>query len=227
MLLSVWLRAWLEVAICFLPVACVFLQCNSGSALHEAALCGKDETVRLLLDKGIDTKLKNKDNKTVLEVLSEYPAEQSRRIQSIIRDHVSYLQYRPKTRYMKPRSHRLFAMAICDRARENHVGRDSLHYKKGTLNWTTATMRYSGQLCGGRLLRTLWGADLGEQMTSLWLEILTVKGYFAEREADCIMHLHGRPSMAIPSFDGCYELGIRLQIIKGQTRIPRLSSTPL
>lgn len=111
----------------------MFFQCNSGSALHEAALCGKEDTVRLLLDKGIDTSLKNKDGKNVLEMLSEYTAEQARRIQAIIRDHISYQQYRPKSRYMKPRSHRLFAMALCDRAGENLEGREYLQYNKGTL----------------------------------------------------------------------------------------------
>ena len=28
-------------------------QCTSGSALHEASRCGKEDTVKLLLDKGI------------------------------------------------------------------------------------------------------------------------------------------------------------------------------
>lgn len=49
-------------------------------------MCGKMETVELLLDKGVNFDLKDSEGRTVLEVLEQFPADRateiSRRIQS-------------------------------------------------------------------------------------------------------------------------------------------------
>jgi ankyrin repeat protein len=42
-----------------------------GTALHEAALCGKVEVVRVLLEADISLELRDKDDKTVLEVMDD------------------------------------------------------------------------------------------------------------------------------------------------------------
>ena len=54
--------------------------CTTGSAFHEAAMCGKQETVKLLLDKGIDISLKDSNGKTILARLTEIPATRARKI---------------------------------------------------------------------------------------------------------------------------------------------------
>ncbi len=61
-------------------------QCERGTALHEAAMCGKSDTVELLLDKGVNLQLKDAEGHTVLEVMEQFPAGQAaeirRKIQS-------------------------------------------------------------------------------------------------------------------------------------------------
>ena len=59
-------------------------QCDGGSALHEAAVCGKDETVELLLDKGVNLDLKDGRDRTVLDILNEYTAEKAVKIKTRI-----------------------------------------------------------------------------------------------------------------------------------------------
>ncbi len=59
-------------------------QCDSGSALHEAAVCGKDETVELLLDKGVNLDLNDGRGRTVLDILNEYTAEKAVKIKTMI-----------------------------------------------------------------------------------------------------------------------------------------------
>ena len=47
-------------------------------------MCGKDETVELLLDKGVNLDLKDGRGRTVLDVLEEYTAEQAVKIKTMI-----------------------------------------------------------------------------------------------------------------------------------------------
>ena len=47
-----------------------------GSALHEAALHGKLEVVKLLLDHGIDINLCDREGRTALQLLSAHQAQQ-------------------------------------------------------------------------------------------------------------------------------------------------------
>uniref|UniRef100_A0A8C7ZPJ3 Ankyrin repeat and sterile alpha motif domain containing 1B n=1 Tax=Oryzias sinensis TaxID=183150 RepID=A0A8C7ZPJ3_9TELE len=57
---------------------------ENGSALHEAALFGKMDVVRLLLDSGIDTSLTDCRGRTALEILREHPAPKSQQITALI-----------------------------------------------------------------------------------------------------------------------------------------------
>ncbi|KAK9525759.1 hypothetical protein VZT92_016441 [Zoarces viviparus] len=61
---------------------------ENGSALHEAALCGKMDVVRLLLDSEIDTSLKNSQGRTALEILREHPAPKSQQITALIQEYM-------------------------------------------------------------------------------------------------------------------------------------------
>lgn len=51
-----------------------------GSALHEAALSGKMDVVRCLLENQINLELRDKDDKTVLEVIDELKTPKTREI---------------------------------------------------------------------------------------------------------------------------------------------------
>lgn len=55
-----------------------------GSALHEAALCGKVEVVRCLLDHGADLGIRDDRRLTVLDVLRQFPAHVVHDIQTVI-----------------------------------------------------------------------------------------------------------------------------------------------
>ena len=55
-------------------------QRDHGSALHEAALCGKIDMVELLLDKGVDYNLKNAEGCTVMDILEQFTANQATEI---------------------------------------------------------------------------------------------------------------------------------------------------
>uniref|UniRef100_A0A3P9J9J9 Ankyrin repeat and sterile alpha motif domain containing 1B n=1 Tax=Oryzias latipes TaxID=8090 RepID=A0A3P9J9J9_ORYLA len=61
---------------------------ENGSALHEAALFGKMDVVRLLLDSGIDTSLTDCRGRTALEILREHPAPKSQQITALIQDYM-------------------------------------------------------------------------------------------------------------------------------------------
>jgi len=56
----------------------------SGTALHEAALCGKTEVVRTLLEAGVDLGIRDAARKTVSEVLRQFPAHVTHEISSLI-----------------------------------------------------------------------------------------------------------------------------------------------
>ncbi|TMW46773.1 hypothetical protein DOY81_008147 [Sarcophaga bullata] len=56
----------------------------SGSALHEAALCGKEAVVRTLLKAGIDLNATDAEERTVLDILNEFPAHVTKHIIDVI-----------------------------------------------------------------------------------------------------------------------------------------------
>ncbi|XP_061920785.1 ankyrin repeat and sterile alpha motif domain-containing protein 1B isoform X1 [Entelurus aequoreus] len=62
---------------------------ENGSALHEATLFGKTDVVRLLLDSGIDTNLRDSQRRTALEILREHPAPKSQQITALIQEYVT------------------------------------------------------------------------------------------------------------------------------------------
>ncbi|XP_033471170.1 ankyrin repeat and sterile alpha motif domain-containing protein 1B isoform X1 [Epinephelus lanceolatus] len=61
---------------------------ENGSALHEAALYGKMDVVRLLLDSEIDTSLRDSQGRTALEILREHPAPKSQQITALIQEYM-------------------------------------------------------------------------------------------------------------------------------------------
>ncbi|XP_013116012.2 ankyrin repeat and sterile alpha motif domain-containing protein 1B [Stomoxys calcitrans] len=56
----------------------------SGSALHEAALCGKETVVRTLLKAGIDLNATDSEERTVLDILKEFPPHVTKHIIDVI-----------------------------------------------------------------------------------------------------------------------------------------------
>ena len=60
-----------------------------GSALHEAALCGKVEVVHSLLEHGINPQIKDSADRTVMDVMSELQTARTREISAIIVEHSS------------------------------------------------------------------------------------------------------------------------------------------
>uniref|UniRef100_A0A1I8MHD5 Uncharacterized protein n=1 Tax=Musca domestica TaxID=7370 RepID=A0A1I8MHD5_MUSDO len=56
----------------------------SGSALHEAALCGKETVVRTLLKAGIDLNATDAEDRTVLDILKEFPPHVTKHIIDVI-----------------------------------------------------------------------------------------------------------------------------------------------
>ncbi|KAL4659111.1 caskin-1-like isoform X1 [Arapaima gigas] len=70
-------------------------QTKAGTALHEAALCGKTEVVRLLLDSGINATLRNTYSQTALDIVYQFTATQaSKEIKQMLRDASAALQVR-------------------------------------------------------------------------------------------------------------------------------------
>jgi hypothetical protein len=55
-----------------------------GTALHEAALCGKVEIVRTLLDGGVDLCIRDAQHNTVMDLLGQFPAHVTHDITAII-----------------------------------------------------------------------------------------------------------------------------------------------
>lgn len=58
-----------------------------GTALHEAALCGKVEVVKLLLDHHINTSLRDQSDQTVLDLMGDLQTSRTKEISSIILEH--------------------------------------------------------------------------------------------------------------------------------------------
>lgn len=63
---------------------CINLLTPNGSALHEAALCGKERVVKLLLQHGIDVEARDFDGRTAMDLLQEFPPNVTEKIVSII-----------------------------------------------------------------------------------------------------------------------------------------------
>ena len=57
-----------------------------GTALHEAAICGKLEVAQTLLESGINLELRDQEDKTVLEVMNELKTPRTRDIIHMILD---------------------------------------------------------------------------------------------------------------------------------------------
>lgn len=66
----------------------VNMRTKSGTALHEAALCGKVEVVRTLLEHGVNTSIRDSNNYTVMDLLSQFnTAQASQEIMNILKRH--------------------------------------------------------------------------------------------------------------------------------------------
>lgn len=65
----------------------VNLLTKNGTALHEAALCGKDGVVRTLLKHGADLKVCDDRGRTALDVLNEFPPHVTRSIVTVIENY--------------------------------------------------------------------------------------------------------------------------------------------
>lgn len=62
----------------------VSIQTSKGTALHEAALCGKVDVVRRLLEAGIDVSPKNHIGLTALRLVQDLPTPVAKEISSLI-----------------------------------------------------------------------------------------------------------------------------------------------
>ena len=56
-----------------------------GSALHEAAMYGKIDIVKLLLDKHVNLNLRDQQNCTVLQMLDKFTSSRYEPIKTLIR----------------------------------------------------------------------------------------------------------------------------------------------
>uniref|UniRef100_A0A670Y8T1 CASK interacting protein 1 n=1 Tax=Pseudonaja textilis TaxID=8673 RepID=A0A670Y8T1_PSETE len=75
-------------------------QTKAGTALHEAALCGKTDVVRLLLDSGINAHIRNTYSQTALDIVHQFTATQaSKEIKQMLRDASAALQVRAMKDY--------------------------------------------------------------------------------------------------------------------------------
>ena len=63
------------------------IRTSRGTALHEAALCGKVEVVKTLLEHGINTNLRDSADRTVLDIMAELQTARTREIAKIILSH--------------------------------------------------------------------------------------------------------------------------------------------
>lgn len=63
----------------------VNIRTRAGTALHEAALCGKVEVVRTLLEHGVDIWIKDSHDFTVTDLLSQFPAHATQEIMGILK----------------------------------------------------------------------------------------------------------------------------------------------
>ncbi|XP_064635654.1 ankyrin repeat and sterile alpha motif domain-containing protein 1B-like isoform X3 [Lineus longissimus] len=78
---------------------------ENGSALHEAALYGKPEVVKLLLTRDIDTSLQDTQGKTALELIENHTSPKALQIANVIRVHTGELYQ--DSDLEQPNQHRL------------------------------------------------------------------------------------------------------------------------
>lgn len=69
----------------------VNIRTGAGTALTEAAICGKVEVVKLLLDHGADLSARDAHGNTVMDLLAQFPAQATQEITSVIRSKSSNL----------------------------------------------------------------------------------------------------------------------------------------
>lgn len=74
---------------------------SSGTALHEAAMCGKTEVVRTLLKNGIDLNIRDVQNNTVEDVLKQFPCH-------VVHDIYSLIKSKSNSRIADRKSGRIF-----------------------------------------------------------------------------------------------------------------------
>lgn len=65
---------------------------SAGTAMHEAALCGKMEVVRALLDRGVDLGIRDSRHNTVLDLLGQFPPHVTQDITAIIKSTLKLLR---------------------------------------------------------------------------------------------------------------------------------------
>lgn len=63
---------------------------SAGTAMHEAALCGKMEVVRALLDRGVDLGIRDSRHNTVLDLLGQFPPHVTHDITAVIKSKEYY-----------------------------------------------------------------------------------------------------------------------------------------
>lgn len=63
---------------------------SAGTAMHEAALCGKMEVVRALLDRGVDLGIRDSRQNTVLDLLGQFPPHVTQDITAVIKSTVAF-----------------------------------------------------------------------------------------------------------------------------------------
>lgn len=63
----------------------VNIRTPAGTPLHEAALCGKIEVVRTLLEHGADLNIRDSHNYTVKDLLSQFPAQATQEIMGLLK----------------------------------------------------------------------------------------------------------------------------------------------
>lgn len=63
----------------------VNIRSPAGTALHEAALCGKLEVVRTLLENGADLSIRDAHHFTVKDLLSQFPAQATHEIMGLLK----------------------------------------------------------------------------------------------------------------------------------------------
>lgn len=65
---------------------------SAGTAMHEAALCGKMEVVRALLDRGVDLGIRDSRQNTVLDLLGQFPPHVTQDITAVIKSTLELLR---------------------------------------------------------------------------------------------------------------------------------------
>lgn len=69
----------------------VNIKTSGGTALHEAALCGKLDVVRTLLDAGVDLCVRDAKQNTVIDLLSQFPKHVTQDIFKTLKSKGSFL----------------------------------------------------------------------------------------------------------------------------------------